>query len=200
MRYPADNATPIISGVDTLPTVVATVGAGLIYTSDIGTSTGKWIGFQIIGASGWGAGFQIPVVVAQGFVDSRDIPSVTAIILFFLSVGGGILINSAQSGFVNTIIRTLPSSVPGVDPTKVVATGAREIRYAFPADKVPGIVAAYAAETKVAFAISLAACGTVLIITFLGGWRRLSLEKKASRVLRGGVLVLPAARTRRAPG
>ncbi|KAI1432410.1 major facilitator superfamily domain-containing protein [Xylaria sp. CBS 124048] len=204
-----DNATPIISGVDTLPlvlattvsivssgifvsktghvvplqvvsTIVATIGAGLIYTLDIGTSTGRWIGFQIIAALGWGAGFQIPVVVAQGFADPSDIPSVTAIILFFLNVGGGLLINSAQSGFVNTIIRTIPTSAPGVDPATVVATGAREIRSAFSPEQVPGIVVAYAAGTKVAFALSLTACGTALIFSLLGGWRRLSPEAAKS--------------------
>ncbi|KAI1735262.1 major facilitator superfamily domain-containing protein [Xylaria scruposa] len=200
-----NDASPILSGVDTLPlviattvsiissgifvtktghvvplqvasTIVATVGAGLIYTLGIGTGIGNWIGYQIIAALGWGAGFQIPVVVAQGFADPADIPSVTAIILFFLNVGGGLLINSAQCGFVNTIIRTLATSAPEVDPSKVIATGAREIRTAFPPEQVHGVVVAYAAGVKVAFAISLATCGLGFIVSFLGGWRRLSPE------------------------
>ncbi|GAW26812.1 putative major facilitator superfamily general substrate transporter [Rosellinia necatrix] len=32
--------------------VIATLGSGLLYTLDIGTSTGKWIGFQVIAALG----------------------------------------------------------------------------------------------------------------------------------------------------
>jgi MFS transporter, DHA2 family, glioxin efflux transporter len=104
------HASPILSGVDTLPlilaatvsvisaglfvtktgyavplqvasAIVATIGSGLLFTLNIGTRTGNWIGYQIIGALGWGAGFQIPVIIAQGFADPHDIPSVTAIIL-----------------------------------------------------------------------------------------------------------------------
>jgi MFS transporter, DHA2 family, glioxin efflux transporter len=92
----------------------------------------------------------------------------------FLNVGGGLLLGAAQSGFVNTVVRTLPSTAPGVDPFTVISTGALEIRSVFPADQVLGVLQAYAAGIKVAFAIALAACGTSLIISFLGGWRRLS--------------------------
>lgn len=103
-------ANPIMSGVYTLPLIltatiavvsaglfitktglatpvqvasaaVAVVGSGLLYTIDIGSRTGNWVGYQIIGAAGWGAGFQIPVIIGQALSKPEDIPSVTAIIL-----------------------------------------------------------------------------------------------------------------------
>jgi hypothetical protein len=109
-----DGATPIMSGVDTLPLILAAtlavvsaglfltktglaaplqlgsaavgvLGCGVIYTLDVDTSTGKWIGYQILGALGWGAGFQIPIMICQARAAPEDIPSVTAIILCELS-------------------------------------------------------------------------------------------------------------------
>lgn len=60
---------------------IATIGAGLLYSLDIGTSTGKWIGYQIVGGVGWGLAYQVPINAAQGAVDPSDIASVTGIII-----------------------------------------------------------------------------------------------------------------------
>ena len=104
------NASPIMSGVYILPliiaitlsmilsgifigstglatpakvvgTAIAIMGAGFLYTFDLDTSTGKWIGFQVVGGIGWGLAFQIPIIVSQSSVAAEDISSVTAIIL-----------------------------------------------------------------------------------------------------------------------
>lgn len=99
-----------------------------------------------------------------------------AFLTVFLNAGGGLLINAAQSAFVNRLIATLPTSAPDVDPALVVATGALQIRSAFPADQVPGILVAYMAGIKIVFAIGLAACGVSFIISLLGGFKRLSPE------------------------
>jgi MFS family permease len=74
-------ATGIAAPVAVGGAAVATIAAGLLYTLDIGTSTGKWIGYQILGGFGWGAAFQIPMIIGQGTAAPDDISSVTAIIL-----------------------------------------------------------------------------------------------------------------------
>ena len=104
------NASPLMSGVYNLPlilsvtvamiasgifitgtglavsvkvfgAVIAIIGAGPLFTLDIGTSTGKWIGYQILGGVGWGIAFQVPIMVGQGNADLKDISSITAMIL-----------------------------------------------------------------------------------------------------------------------
>lgn len=60
---------------------VTTVGAGLIHTLDIGSTSGKWIGFQIVAGCAIGACFQVPIMAAQATVDQNDIPLATAIIM-----------------------------------------------------------------------------------------------------------------------
>lgn len=60
---------------------VAVIGAGLLFMLDINTSTAKWIGYQILAGVGWGLGFQVPIIVAQGSASSEDMSSTTAIVL-----------------------------------------------------------------------------------------------------------------------
>jgi hypothetical protein len=105
-----DNASPINSGVRNIPliallsiatvgsgllttktgiaapyllasSVITTIGSGLLFTLDIGTPTGQWVGYQILTGFGYGLGFQIPVVIAQTFSAPSDLAPVTAIVI-----------------------------------------------------------------------------------------------------------------------
>lgn len=60
---------------------LATIAAGLLYTLDIGTGMGKWIGYQILAGLGWGVAFQIPIIVAQATAKAEDMASSTALVL-----------------------------------------------------------------------------------------------------------------------
>jgi MFS transporter, DHA2 family, glioxin efflux transporter len=61
-------------------TVLGAISTGLYYTLDVNTSSGKWIGYQIIGGVGVGLAFQIGIMVAQANAKPEDIPSSTAIV------------------------------------------------------------------------------------------------------------------------
>lgn len=66
--------------------VIVTISAGLLFTLDIGTSKGKWVGYQILAGFGYGMGLQVPLIIAQAFAAPSDIAPVTAIIICELSV------------------------------------------------------------------------------------------------------------------
>ncbi len=91
------SATGIAAPIAVGAAAIATVAAGLLYTLDIGTDTGKWIGYQILGGFAWGAGFQIPIIVGQGTAAPEDISSVTAIILCKLHSNNPFFIQSTNS-------------------------------------------------------------------------------------------------------
>ncbi|KAK6218005.1 T-complex protein 1 subunit theta [Pestalotiopsis sp. IQ-011] len=173
-----DNASPTMSGVYTLPLILpvticmtlagffvsatghaaplevlgsalATIAAGLLYTLDVDSGTGAWAGFQVLGGVAWGLCFQLPIVVGQsGADDLADLSSITAVVLFFMNLGGTTLLSAAQAAFVNTLIADLPA------PAAVVAAGATELRGIFAPEQMPGILAAYMAGIKVALAMS----------------------------------------------
>ena len=61
--------------------VLLTIGAGLIYTLDIGSSSGQYIGYQIIAGVGNGICSQIPLIASIAFSAPEDIALTTALVL-----------------------------------------------------------------------------------------------------------------------
>ena len=57
------------------------IGAGLVYSLDIGSSSGKYLGYQAILGVGQGLAIQVPVITCQAFSEAVDIPTVTATVL-----------------------------------------------------------------------------------------------------------------------
>ncbi|KAK2034490.1 major facilitator superfamily transporter [Colletotrichum zoysiae] len=200
-----DNATPTMSGVRNLPLIIgvtistiasgifisatgiytpvligsaaiATVGAGLLYTLDIGTGSDKWIGYQALAGLAWGAGFQVPIIAIQGSVSADDLASSTAVLLFFQTVGGAFYVAAAQSGFLLTVLKEVAQNVPGVDPALVALTGATQIRDAFPAEAVPGVIRAYMEGLKIAFALSISGAGVAFLVSLGSRWSKLNTK------------------------
>jgi hypothetical protein len=217
-------ASPIRSGVDNLPLVVAaaifalgggavvmqtgraqqvmfggsmlaTVALGLIYSLDIGTSTSKWVGYQIFVGGTLAFAMMHGLSVVQAYVGPEDISAVTANLLctyfsplifqyrpteliyielaVFQTIGGAISTSSGQAAFVNRLLATLPKMAPTVDPALVLATGASELRNVFSTDVLPGVLEAYMVGIKAAFAVGLAFCGTAFLLSFAVPMRKL---------------------------
>ncbi|OAG41652.1 hypothetical protein AYO21_04116 [Fonsecaea monophora] len=161
-------ATPVL----VVGAAIATAGAGLIYTLGIGSSTGTWVGYQVLGGIGWGLAFQVPVMTAQGFSSAEDLSSTTAIVLFFQTTGGALFVSTGQSAFVNTLTRQIRRTHPSLPPGLVITTGASDLRRVFDPEVLPGVVAAYMSGLKVAWAVAIAAAGTALVVGVLGTWER----------------------------
>lgn len=77
----AISKTGVAAPILTVSAVISTVAAGLLYTLDIGTGSGKWIGYQILLGLGFGVGFQVPIIIVQANAKPTDLASTTAIIL-----------------------------------------------------------------------------------------------------------------------
>lgn len=104
------NTSPIMSGVRNIPMIVAvtigtissgvlisatgnyqilliggamlaTIGSGLLYLLDTNSSTGEWIGYQIVAGLGWGLAFQVPMIAVQGTIDPKDLSTATGMLL-----------------------------------------------------------------------------------------------------------------------
>ncbi|KAF2025072.1 MFS general substrate transporter [Setomelanomma holmii] len=156
--------------------VLATISAGLMYTFDIGTSLGKWIGYQLFYGFSVGFGFQMGITIAQANAKMEDMSSVTAIVFFFQTIGGAFSVSAAQSGFVNRIIHELGLRAPDINPELVIGTGATQIRRVFTADQVPNIVLAYMAGIKVTLAIVVALTGFACLLSAFVPRKQLNAE------------------------
>ncbi|SPO07787.1 related to major facilitator (MFS1) transporter [Cephalotrichum gorgonifer] len=147
-----------------LGSIIAVIGAALFYTFELDSNLGRIIGYQIIGGIGWGLAFQVPIIISQGSADPQDISCVTAMVLFFMNLGGMMFVSAGQCGFVNMMISTLLSTAPAIDPDKVILTGATRIREMFSADAVPLIVASYTQGVRVAFSIAIGGAGVAFVV------------------------------------
>ena len=164
-----------------------TVGAGLLYTLDKGTSSGAWIGYQALAGIGFGLGVQVPVIVGQASVAKADVSSITAMMIFFQTVAGAALVSTGQAVFANELLRSAPRYVPGVSPAAVVATGATALRSAFPAEDLPGLIRAYMTGLKDTYALAIALSGMAFLASLLFVlFARAKLDHEKLAALMGG--------------
>lgn len=153
--------------------VLATIGCGLLYSLTTHSSSGEWIGYQIVAGVGIGLALQVPIISVQAVVDPSDLASATAMILFFQTIGGAFFVSAGEVAFTNILLARLPTDAPSVVPKSVVAVGVTEIRDTYSADIVPGIVNAYMSGLKVAYAIAVAAAGISVFVALFSKWRNL---------------------------
>ena len=78
------------------------------------------------------------------------------------------------------MIKELARRLPEIDPGMVLATGATQIRQAFPAPQVPTILDAYVIGLKAVFAVMVAAYGVSTLVSVFGSWERLDEGKLKS--------------------
>jgi hypothetical protein len=70
------------------------------------------------------------------------------------------------------MLEKLTTTAPDVDPTAVIATGATQIRAAFP-NNIQGVLLAYMAGHRAVFAISVGMVGFACLMSLFTPWNRL---------------------------
>ncbi|KAG4415640.1 hypothetical protein IFR04_011199 [Cadophora malorum] len=156
---------------------IFTVGAGMIYTLAVDSSTGEWVGYQLLSGFGAGSGVQIPFIAVQVVLDSKDMPTGNAIAIFFNSLGGAIAISIAQNIFSNGLKTNLPKYAPGVDPTTVVRAGATYLKDVVEPDKLPGVLHAYMIALQQAYVIPIVVGGIAAVCACFVEWKNVKGKK-----------------------
>jgi hypothetical protein len=78
---------------------------------------------------------------------------------------------------VNQLVHKLASNAPSVSPALVTATGATTLREVFSGDELDGVLHAYAWGIKVAFAITIVACGITAATSLCTKWTNIHAMK-----------------------
>jgi len=63
-----------------------------------------------------------------------------------------------------------------VDPEVLIATGAAELRQVFSPDQMPGILMAYMAGIKAAFAVAIGMAGFSFLLSLLCPWKKVHVR------------------------
>ncbi|KIV78873.1 hypothetical protein PV11_06479 [Exophiala sideris] len=156
---------------------VFAVGSGLLHTLKVNSSTGMWIGYQIVAGFGAGACVQIPFIAVQVVLKRKDMPVGNAVAIFFNSLGGAISISIAQNIFSNGLVKEIPKYTTGVNPQTIINAGATHIREVTPASQLVGVLTAYNIAVTNAYILSIA-CASIAFLFSLGfEWKTVKGKK-----------------------
>ncbi|KAK3631965.1 MFS sugar transporter [Elasticomyces elasticus] len=158
-------------------TILMSIGAGLLATLKVDSSSGEWIGYQVLFGAGVGLGMQQVLVAVQTVLPTEDIPIGTAIVMFSQTLGGALFISVAQNVFTNTLLSNLKKVVPGLDPAVIMATGATSLKTVIPAEYYAGVQVAYNLSLQNCFYVAVAMSVISLIGAVFLEWKSVKGKK-----------------------
>ncbi|KAL8795402.1 MAG: hypothetical protein Q9195_002143 [Heterodermia aff. obscurata] len=142
-------------------TVLTSVGAGLLTTFELDSSSSKWIGYQVLCGFGIGLGLQLPLVAIQTVLDMSEIPTATALVLFMQLFGAAVFVSVGESLLTTRLVSYISRNVPGVDAVAVASSGATNIQHAIPVEYLKRVIAEYNSALMQVFKLVVAmACLT----------------------------------------
>ncbi|KAJ9497859.1 hypothetical protein H2202_006462 [Exophiala xenobiotica] len=156
---------------------VFAVGSGLLHTLKVHSSTGTWIGYQIVAGAGAGACVQIPFIAVQVVLTKNDMPIGNAVAIFFNSLGGAISISIAQNIFSNGLVKEIPKYTRGVDPYAIIAAGATHIREVTPPSQLAGVLHAYNIAVTNSYILAIACACIAFLFSFGFEWKSVKGKK-----------------------
>ncbi|GAD91480.1 MFS multidrug transporter [Paecilomyces variotii No. 5] len=157
--------------------VVTAVGNGLISTFLPGTSTGKWIGYQIIVGAGRGSGFQMGIVAIQNALPMAQISIAMSVLMFFQTLGGAITITIADTIFNNSLKTEIPRYAPSVNAKMVISAGATAIRDVVSKKDLPNVLLAYSKSFDHVFYFAAGLSVAFFCFAWGLGWKDIRKKK-----------------------
>lgn len=156
---------------------LSSIGAGLLTTLEVGTTTGKWIGYQIMYGFGLGCANQTPNMAAQTVLP-RDQVAIGASLMFFgQTLLGAVFTSVGQNVLDNQLTKRL-ADIPGFTAKLIQSTGATDILRFVPADHHAEALVDYNDSLRVCFQVGL----IVACLAIIGGvfmeWRTVKKHVK----------------------
>ncbi|KAJ5538318.1 Major facilitator superfamily domain general substrate transporter [Penicillium frequentans] len=158
--------------------ILATIGAGLIYTFNLTSGLGSIIGYQIIYGTGTGLSVQIPVVVAGALSSTEDQPITMATVLFFQFISAAYGVGSTDSIMNNLLVQSIPRYMEGVGPEEVINAGSSGLQDVFSGSELLGARRSYLNGLHGSWAMGTALFGITFLCAFI--------PKQGSKIPRPG--------------
>lgn len=202
-----DGVTPTMSGVYMLPSIIAqlftaiivgrlvivvgrylpfalgsailaSIGYGLCSTFSTHTTTGEWIGYQILFGAGRGMGFQMPIVAVQNSLSPTMAPLAISLVMFSGMLCGALFLSFSTTIFTQSLRHLIPSDSNGIDPESIIAAGATGFRKILSPDALGGILIAYAKSIDRVFYLITALTAASFFFAFGLGFKDIREKKK----------------------
>ncbi|KAB8233904.1 MDR family MFS transporter [Aspergillus alliaceus] len=153
--------------------ILSSIGAGLLTTLTMETSPAKWISYQVIYGAGIGTGFQLAIVASQDVLSLEDVPVGTALVTFFLTLGGSIFTSVGENVFMNKLISSIAQVASEIDPLLVIHSGARDLRSSLPSGLLAFVQPIYSSALTMAWCVSTALSAASILGAIGIEWRKL---------------------------
>ncbi|KAK0650046.1 major facilitator superfamily domain-containing protein [Cercophora newfieldiana] len=156
----------------------ASIASGLFTTLSPSTTTGEWVGYQILlGARG--AALQMSFVAVQTVLPEDMISIATALLVFSQTFGGAIFLTISQTVFNHSLGVELASRLPGQVADAVMMAGARGVRDVVSGDDLAVAIQAYSVAVGHVFYVTLAAGLGIFLSAWGMGWHDISKKTPA---------------------
>lgn len=159
-------------------TVLASTGAGMLYTLYPGIAASKWIGYQILFGSGTGMGIQQSIVGVQAAVDHADVAFSTAAIMLANTLSGAIFIAASQSVFLGEIAKQA-ALIPGASQDDFLQSF-QSFRSTATPEELQAVIVAFNDGIRKTFLIALVLCCITVISWPLINWISIKQKKEQS--------------------
>ncbi|EXF78975.1 major facilitator superfamily transporter [Colletotrichum fioriniae PJ7] len=158
---------------------IMSVGAGMMTTLEVDTSTAKWAAYQVIYGIGQGMTFQAPNLAAQTVLKLKDVPVGASIMFFSQTLGGAVFISVGQTVLNNELVKRI-KGLPGLEGINLQTTGATSLTDL--PDNVKGpVLEAYNGALKVVFVVALVMVCSVFIGAGGMEWKSVKKEQQAKQ-------------------
>lgn len=156
------------------------ISGGLISTFALHTSTGRWIGYQILMGFGRGLGMQIPLIAIQNSIPPTMVPISMALVAFSQTFGGSVFLTIGETILSNSLVTNLAKYAPDVDAAAIVAAGASGVKQVVGNNpkQLEETLTAYAKSINNIFYFVVGASGLMFCVSWLMGWKDIRKKEK----------------------
>ncbi|KAL2068565.1 hypothetical protein VTL71DRAFT_14902 [Oculimacula yallundae] len=181
-----------------LGSIITCIGIGLLYTLTPTSSTGMWIGFQMLTGAGLGMSLEQCNIAIQTVLPDSQIPAATSLSMLVRSLGGALAVAICQNVFETTLRGNLRDLVPGVDLGFIEGSGATTLvenaNQALGGDegKVGEVLGLYNKALVQTFLVALVLAAVTLPAGLIVEWKSVKKEKKGGEK-KGDVEACPAS-------
>ncbi|KAI1416184.1 efflux pump [Hypoxylon sp. FL1857] len=166
-------------------TIFLALGSGLYSLLQPGSSTGDWVGFQILAGIGSGLSMQLAIIAIQAAVGEEQLATGMALVIFAQSLGPAIALVVCNVIFNSSLKSQLQDKAPHTDAAAVIRAGATGFRAIVSRDDLPGVLAAYAVSVDRVFYFVAPVAAACIVVLWGMGWH--DLRTKGNKVEDGAV-------------
>ncbi|KAF3054874.1 putative HC-toxin efflux carrier TOXA [Daldinia childiae] len=161
--------------------VMVTIANGILSTLSPTTSTGEWIGYQIIHGVGRGLGMQMPILAVQNTLPPAQISIAMAFLMFSQNFGGALFLSFAETIFSNSLKTLIPEYAPSVDPETIINAGATGFRSIISSAEIANVLVAYSKSIDRVFYMTAGMGVLCFVFSWGTGWKDIRKKNEVSK-------------------